>query len=289
MPLITLTTDFGIKDHFVGAIKGAIFSELPNINIVDISHEIAPFNIAETAYIVKNAYKSFPKGTIHIIGVDSELTKETKHIALLLDEHYFICPDNGVISMITTEFNPQQIVEINIHNHIASSFPVLDVFVQVACHIARGGTLDVIGKSLPEIKKIKDLQPLISTDRKKIVGSVIYIDNYGNVITNIDKKLFTQVQQGRKFEIRAKGHTFKTVYEKYSEIINFDIPAEKRYHEGEKLAIFNSAEFIELAIFKSNPKSVGSASTLLGLEYRDAITISFVDEEKPDFELADKI
>ena len=108
MSLITLTTDFGTKDHFVGAVKGAIYSELPDANIVDITHHITPFNITETAYILKNTYKSFPDKTIHIVGVDSELSVDNKHIAIELDNHYFICPDNGLISMIASEINPSQ-------------------------------------------------------------------------------------------------------------------------------------------------------------------------------------
>jgi S-adenosylmethionine hydrolase len=152
MSIITLTTDFGTKDHFVGAIKGTVYSELPDARIVDISHNIAPFNITETAYILKNAYKSFPDGSIHIIGVDSELNKDNKHIALELDNHYFICPDNGVISLLATAIKPKKIVEINIHDRIVTSFPVLDVFVHVACHIARGGKLEVIGKIIEHKK-----------------------------------------------------------------------------------------------------------------------------------------
>ena len=160
MSIITLTTDFGIKDHFVGAIKGTIYSELPDARIVDISHQISPFNIAETAYILKNAYKSFPNGSIHIIGVDSELNEENKHIALLLDNHYFICPNNGVISLLASEIKPEKIVEINIHDRVETIFPVLDVFVKVACHIARGGTLEVIGRVIPDFEKIIELKDL---------------------------------------------------------------------------------------------------------------------------------
>ena len=148
MPFITLTTDFGEKDHFVGAVKGAIYSELEDIRIVDISHSISPFHSTEAAYIIQRAYKSFPQGTIHIIGIDSELNPENRHIALLLDGHYFVCADNGIISMLTAEVNPEKIVEINIHDRIFSNFPVLDVFVKVACHLARGGTLEVIGKPI---------------------------------------------------------------------------------------------------------------------------------------------
>ena len=92
MAIITLTTDFGEKDHFVGAVKGAIYSELPDVRIVDISHSINPFSITEAAYIIQNAFNSFPKGSIHIIGIDSELNPENKHIALKLDGHFSFVP-----------------------------------------------------------------------------------------------------------------------------------------------------------------------------------------------------
>ncbi len=284
MSLITLTTDFGLKDHFVGAVKGAIYTELPEATIVDISHDISPFNIAETAYILKNAYKSFPDETVHIIGVDSELNKETNHIALKLNNHYFICPNNGVISMIASEFRPEKIVEINIHDRVSSSFPVLDVFVKVACHLKRGGTLDVIGKEINDYKKTTDLQPVISSDGNKITGSIIYIDNYKNAITNIDRKLFERIGRGRNFELLADRYSFKKVHEKYSDIVDFSIPQEERYHEGSKLAIFNSANVIEIALFKSSVET-GGASNLLGLKYRSQLTITFEPEELPTYEM----
>mgnify|MGYP001034949785 CR=1 FL=1 len=275
MSIITLTTDFGIKDHFVGAIKGTIYSELPNARIVDISHEISPFNITETAYILKNAYKSFSEGSIHIIGVDSELNDENKHIALKLDNHYFICPDNGVISLLASEIKPEKIVEINIHDRVSTSFPVLDVFVKVACHIARGGTLEVIGKIIPEFKQLKELQPVISTDEKTITGNIIYVDNYGNSISNINKKLFQEIGKGRNFEIIAKRYTFKKIYNKYSDIVDFSLPKEQRQKDGNKMVVFNASNYLEIAMYRSNSNTVGSASTLLGLNYRDIITIKF--------------
>jgi len=275
MSLITLTTDFGTKDHFVGAVKGAIYSELPDAKIVDITHQISPFNITETAYILKNSYKSFPDKSIHIIGVDSELSPDNKHIALLLDNHYFICPDNGLISMIASEVNPSQIVEINIHDRIESSFPVLDVFVQVACHITRGGSLGVIGKEIKSYKKIVEIQPKINQEQTKIMGGVIYIDNYGNVISNISKKLFTEIGKGRNFTITAGGHTFTTVQKKYNDLVNYTIDEDRSHYDGSNLAIFNSAGFLEVAIYRSNLSSVGGASTLLGLSYRDNITVEF--------------
>lgn len=281
MALITLTTDFGNKDHFVGTVKGAIYSELPDAKIVDITHQISPFNITETAYIVKNAYKSFPKGTIHIIGVDAELSPKNKHIAILLDGHYFVCPDNGVISMIASEIQPTKIVEITIHNHIESSFPVLDVFVKVASFIANGGQLSVIGKEIDSYKTSFEIKPKVNQDRNLIIGGIVYIDNYGNVISNINKNLFDDIGKGRKFTITARRYTFDKVYNKYNEIVNFE-SEDIRAFDGKRLALFNSANYLEIAIYRSNLETVGGASTLLGLNYRDTITITFFDEDNPD-------
>lgn len=275
MAIITLTTDFGEKDHFVGAIKGAIYNELEEVKIVDISHAISPFNVLEAAYIIQNAYSSFPKGSIHVIGIDSELNPDNKHIALKLDGHYFICANNGIMSMICNEIAPEKIVEINIHDKIQTNFPVLDVFVRVACHIARGGTLEVVGKIRTDIKPIKNLIPFVNEDKSQIIGSIIYIDNYGNVVTNIRRKFFEQVQKGRKFEISARSYKFQNIYIKYSDIVNFDMPEEERQDEGKALVVFNSSDYMEIAIYKSDLSTVGSASSLMGLQMRDTVTVNF--------------
>lgn len=275
MPIITLTTDFGEKDHFAGAVKGTIYSEMDDVKIVDISHSISPFHITEASYIIKNAYKCFPRGSIHIIGIDSELTPENKHLAVYLDGHYFICANNGILSLIASEIKPEKIVEINIHNTVETNFPVLDVFVRVACHLARGGTLEVIGKSIENLKYSKEVEPYVNADKNQIVGHVIYIDNYGNVVTNINRKLFDNTGKGRNFVLNARTARFTEIYETYSDAINFKLEKEKREEDGKKLAIFNSANYIELAIYKSNPSTVGSASTLFGLELRDTITVKF--------------
>lgn len=276
MAIITLTTDFGLKDHFVGTLKGSIYKELVDAKIVDISHGISPFNIQECAYILENAYKNFPEGTIHIVGVDSEPTQENQHIAVLLDGHYFITANNGVIGLITSEINPEKVVEINIPNPMHGSFPVMDVFVQVACHIARGGTLEVVGKPFDQLKDLTGFLPSVTDNGKKIIGSVIYIDNYGNVVTNIQKNFFDAYRKGRDFEINARTTKIKQVHNKYSDIINFDIEKNKRQGAGDLLALFNTSEYIELAIYKSDLNTVGGASTLLGLDYRDTVTINFL-------------
>ena len=278
MAIITLTTDFGMKAHFVGAVKCALYSEIPEANIVDISHNISPFNVMEAAYVIQNAFGSFPKGTIHVVGVDSELNPENTHLAMLLNGHYFVCANNGILSMICNEMNPDQIVEINIHDKIVGSFPVLDVFVKVAAHIARGGTLEVIGKAIETVKPIKNITPFVSSDSNQLIGNVIFIDRYDNVITNIKKSFFEALQKGRRFEISARNHKFKTIRHRYSDIVDFNVPILKRNDEGRGLVVFNSSGYLEIAMYKSNKASVGGASTLMGLEMMDSVTVTFFED-----------
>ena len=275
MSIVTLTTDFGNKDYSVAAVKGAILSTIKNPKIIDISHQIEPYNVTQAAYVLKNAYKNFPQGSIHIVGVESERTPENGHIAMYFDGHYFIGADNGIFTMIKGEIKADKIVIININNQNAISFPALDTFIKVAAHLSRNGSLEVIGKATNEIRELVELKPVVNAKVDQIVGSVIYVDNYGNVITNITRKLFNEVGKSRKYTIFARNVKFKKVYETYSDAIDFTIPKEKREEDGKKIALFNDAEHLELAIYKSNPLSVGSAYNLFGLEYRDSVTVKF--------------
>ena len=276
MPIVSLTTDFGVKDYSVSAIKASLQIEIPDVTIIDVSHQVSPFNLTEAGYILKNAFKAFPEGSIHIVGVDSERTPENAHIAMLFEGHYFIGADNGIFSLIADDTKAEKIVEINIHDALVSSFPVLDVFVKVAGHLARKGQLEIIGKSIMEIKTLTDVNPVVSPDGRAILGSIIYIDNYGNVVTNITKKLFHSVGKSRDFTIFARTVKFRKIVNHYSDAIDYDLPVNKREEDGKKLALFNTADHLELAIYKSNPLTVGSAHSLFGLDYRDPVTIEFI-------------
>ena len=274
MSIITLTTDYGLKDHFVGALKGKILSEYPEASIIDISHHIDAFNTVEASYIIGASYSSFPKGSVHLIGVDMESNKENQHIVMQWNDHYFIAADNGILSMLSQKIVPQKIVTINIHDRLPNDATDLDVFVKVACHIAKGGLLNVIGKEIKAVKQVTDLQAVAANDGSSIKGYVIYIDHFGNVVTNISKKQFLEVAKGRPYEIVLRTKNIKTILPNYSAIASSDKYPIK-YYEGEKLAIFNEAGFLEIAIFRSNPSKVGSANSLLGLNYRDVINIVF--------------
>tara|TARA_B110000014_G_C20029799_1_gene534717 strand:+ start:33 stop:863 length:831 start_codon:yes stop_codon:yes gene_type:complete len=275
MNFITLTTDFGYKDFSVAITKATIYKNIKDVLVIDISHQISPYNNTQAAYILKNSYKSFPEGTIHIIGIESELTPENSHIAMHFNNHYFIGANNGIFSLITENLKPDKIVEINIHKNVISNFPVIDVFVKVAKHISSKGSLDVIGKKIDKIKELTEIKPVVNQKKDQILGSVIYIDNYGNVVSNITKKIFNEIGKSRPFVIEARRIKFKEIFSSYSQAIDFSIKKDKREEDGKKLALFNSAGHLELAIYKSNPETVGSASSLFGLNYRDPITIFF--------------
>lgn len=274
MSIITLTTDFGLKDHFVGALKGKIITEHPQAQIIDISHNVDLFNISEASYTINAAYNSFPKGSVHLIGVDSERTLENKHIAMQWNDHFFICADNGILSILTQKIVPQKIVEINIHDRLPEGASDMDVFVKVACHLSKGGAMSVIGKEISAIKEINELQAVVASDFNSIKGAVVYIDHFGNCVTNISRKLIQENGKGRPFEVKFGTKTIKNIHKSYS-----DFKISERFtlkdYEGERLALFNEAGFLEIAIYKSNPSTVGSATSLLGLKFRDVVTIQY--------------
>lgn len=280
MSIITLTTDFGIKDYFVGAIKGTILSELPDSTIVDISHEISPFNIPETAYTINNAHSYFPDETIHIIGVDAEWNTTHKHIVIKLKNQYFICADNGILSLLLKNHIPSEQYEIVIAEQQKSIFPVLDIFTKVAIHIAKGGYLAEIGNLIHQLNILAQTEAKINEKGNQIIGNVIYIDHFGNVVFNISKQQFDTVSQSRKYKISAGSHKYPvdTIFEKYSDVVKINHQKEqhKLTDEGTALALFNSAGFFQVSIYKSNLKSVGGASSLLGLKYGSSLIIDFI-------------
>lgn len=275
MSIITLITDFGYKDQFVAQMKGEIYSNNPESQVVDISHNVSPFNIMEAAYILENSYKSFPENTIHIIDVDSEKNKEKKHIIVKLDNHYFITSDNGIMSILSQNINYQEIYEISILNELKPMQSSLKTFSKVACHLSMGGKPEIVGKKINNLKNVKNLKPFVNSENTQIISSVIYIDHFGNVITNIKKSFFEEIGKGRKFEISARNYKFKKIYSSYSDIINFNLAEDQRSDEGKALIIFNSNNYLQISIYRSNPENVGTAATLLGLKIYDSVSVIF--------------
>lgn len=253
MRVITLTTDLGHKDFYQAALKGSILSLMPEVRLVDITHEIPAFNIQRAAFVLRNAYHYFPTGTVHIIGINTLYQDDAKYIAMCFKGHYFIGADNGIFSLILGEEQAEEVVEINLMQDLRYlHFPLADILSKSACKIAAGGTLTDIGAPIQQTLEKVTLQPIF--DKDMIRGNVIYVDSFGNAITNISKDLFNRVQNGRNF----------TLYFKRNETINKLSWHYNEVHEGEKLCLFGISNFLEIAI------NQGNASKLLGLHDDDA-------------------
>lgn len=256
MAIITFISDFGLKDHYVSSVKGAIYSKLPNVNIVDISHQIEKFNIQGAAFLLKETYKNFPPSTVHIVGVLTETKSASAYVVVEQDGHFFVAADNGIFSLLFDEM-PTKVYRIPIESSVALNFPVKDIFVEVACKLAEGA--DVASVGVPKQELLQRLPFRATRMGDNIKGSIIYIDSYGNIITNIDKALFEREGKGKQFLLAfAKGHQIDKISREYS-----DVP------EGEILALFNSSGYLEIA------QRNGNMSALLGLKLNEQITINF--------------
>lgn len=256
MAIITLTTDFGLKDHYVGSLKGAILKQLPNASIIDISHQIEKFNIQDAAFILKETYPDFPEKTVHIIGLLTEFRNTGGYIAVQNKGHFFIGADSGIFSLLFEE-PPEKIIEIPVDPNQNLSFPVRDVFVPIACMLASEVDIEAIGK--PKQNLLQRL-PFRATSMGNIIrGSIVFVDSYGNVITNIDRKLFNMIGKGQPFIIElARSNQIERLSAEYNGVA-----------EGEILALFNSSNHLEIAMRN------GKISSMLNLKLNDSITIRF--------------
>ena len=260
MPIITLTSDWQSDSIYLIAIKAKILSSSPDINIVDLSHNIATFNIGQAAFVVKNSYKNFPKNTIHIIAVKSEAAAEQKYLIVKYKDQYFISNDNGIFGLIFDE-PAQKIVQIDKIIE-ETTFPTLDIFTKTACKIASDNKIEEIGTVISEFNIQFPFRP--TTEADSIQGKVIYIDTYKNVITNISKELFERTGKNRKFviTIKASRNKIKKINKNYYET-----------ESGEILAVFNSLGLLEIAMYN------GKIAELLSLNLETVVRVDFFDLE----------
>ncbi len=255
MPIVTLTSDFGLKDYYVGLIKGALLSEDAQLNIVDISHNVEVYDIVQGAFILKNCFAAFPLGTVHIISINNYEAKKPVFLAVRYGGHYFIGPDNGVFSLLFDKIGEGDVYELDYE--VSSAFPIKDIFAKAVRHITGGMPFNEIGFPLDAIEERISFQPVISP--VQIRGAVVHIDNYENVISNISRINFDRVADGRKFSVFYKRRNPILQLSNYYN----DVPV------GEPLCFFNSAGFLEIAI------NMGKAASLLGLKIEDSIQVDF--------------
>lgn len=263
MPVITLTSDYGLTDHHLASVKGTLIGEMENCHLVDISHVIEPGNFFEAAFILRNCYHDFPKGTVHLIAVE-ELAENGRLLVAEIDEHYFIAADQGIITLINPEVKISKVIEINLRQEL-TLFPARDVMTKAALHILRGGSIDLLGRKIEDYKESTIMRPRLTNDGSVILGSVVYIDNYGNLISNISKKIFMEAARDREFEIvLPRRQTIKKIQENY-------YPSSL----GSVIALFNSQNLLEIALSRSRGKDRNGANTLLGIEVQGTISVNF--------------
>lgn len=265
--IITLTSDFGLKDHYVGSLKGLIYSRFPQATIVDVSHLILPFAIHQAAYVVRASYCSFPEGTLHLILVDAEIHSQNQPVLVYWNKHYFLCPDNGILSLLIQNESPEFIISLNFEQ----GEDVTAFFAKTACKIIGGQSVFELGNTIEKLKEFQPLKAIVSEDNKRITGNIIYIDHYGNAVSNISRDLFEQYRNGRPFEILFRNYRINEVYNSYAEYFLKNTDG-----KGGKLALFNSLDLLEIAVYKGNPRSGGTASSLFGIEYESTISVQFL-------------
>jgi hypothetical protein len=241
MPIITLISDWGLKDYYTAGVKGHILSMYPEVAIVDITHEVNAFDIKIAAYILKNAYPNFPKGTVHIIGVETTESPEQKHIAFELDGHFFVGTDNGIPALLLDKNTPEKIIELEVMQDTYSfTFSERDLFAKVAVHLAKGLPIEELGSPLNSFFECLPIMP--HEENNRITGTVEYIDHYGNITTNISEELFKRYIKGKTFKIKLPLNSQIT---KISDSYD-DVPT------AEPVAIINASGYIEIALNKDN-------------------------------------
>jgi len=279
MQFITLTTDMGCKDYYVASLKASIFQQLnTSVHIIDITHHVEPFNVIDAAFHIGQAFHNFPSGSIHIIGVDSEPIIKNGVIhshpsVMLLSGHYFISNDNGFFSALV-HYSKDTPIFYRIKNEQWKDSPLTfstkSILVPIACELARGTSIKSLGKLTNSYQKALHLIPTI--EEFLIKGIIIHFDSFGNAITNIDRSLFQRIGKNTSFTIEfRKGDDYRInrISSSYS-----DVPS------GEKLAIFNENDWLELAINQGANTTTGGAQTLFGLNKYDTVTVKFASPKK---------
>ncbi len=259
-PIITLTTDWGTRDFYVGAVKGKLLQKAPSANIVDISHHIAPHDIIHASFVLKNILSCYPENTIHIIGVDTNESSDTQHTIVKWHEQYFIGTDNGIFSLISDE-QPEKIIHLDMYWESDSyTFPSRDLFCKAADMIIKGHNIADMGTEAKSLKKLQAFQPVVSENM--IRAKVIHIDRYQNLITNIHKQTFNEVGKNKTFELHFhnKQYNIETLRNSYNEV-----------NEADLIALFGSSGFLEIALNR------GKASELLGMGLDSPVIVEFKD------------
>lgn len=262
-PLITLTTDFGTQDAYVPAMKGVLLSICPAARLVDITHEIAPQDIMEAGFVLREAVPYFPDGTIHLVVIDPGVGTGRRPVALRHNGQCFVGPDNGIFSLLLGKEPPDALVELDRPDFWRTAEPSRtfhgrDIFAPAAAHLAGGCPLNELGSLLPELHTLHWALPI--PDEEGIRGWVVHIDHFGNCITNIPAELFQEQRRERPVKCFVGNAVLRELQPTYGAV-----------DEGDPLLLFGSSGFLEIAV------NTGNAATLLDIRKGAPVNVVFVD------------
>ncbi len=254
MGIITLCTDFGTSDPYVGIMKGVILGVNPEARIVDITHEIDPQDIREAAFTVHDYWHYFPAGTVHIVVVDPTVGSSRRPIVVASGGHFFVGPDNGVFSLVATEASEVRVIENRdlMRKEISATFHGRDIFSPVGGHLSRGTAPSSLGAAIADPVVLDDIHPVITAE--KMTGDIARFDHFGNAITNIRSEEFASYVKGAPYRISVNELSFTSL--------------SRSYFEGDMTCLTGSSGYIEFGIFRGNFR------TMTGARTRDPVTIT---------------
>ncbi len=264
MSVITILSDFGSQDEYVGVMKGVIFTVCPSVSIVDITHEIDPQDIVQAAYLIPSFYRFFPKGTVHLIIIDPGVGGERDILGVKYDGHFFIAPDNGVLTLLMNHKKSDTIVRIRNTDYymkpVSATFHGRDIFAPIGAHIANGKGLEELGikTDIEGIVRLKDLNCRLS-ETGELVGKIISVDRFGNLITNIDLNTLSnygKTDPNHRLQVSIRSRVINGISETYA---NTD--------PGSPLALIGSRNHLEIAV------NGGSAQRYLNARKGDIVKV----------------
>ncbi|WP_339878647.1 SAM-dependent chlorinase/fluorinase [uncultured Algoriphagus sp.] len=254
MALVTFLSDFGDKDYYVPAVKAKMLAVNPQLNIIDISHNIETFDIAHAAFVLRSTFREFPKGTVHLVSLNTTGSITHGYIGVKLEEHIFIGPNNGILSLLA-DHDPGILVQFADIHLKDSTFPTKDILAPIAAKVASGAAIHDFGGPLKNFRKLMSRHP--KATREHIIGHVLRVDRYGNLITNVNKEVFDKLNPG-KFTIEFGRESVAKLHSGYDQV-----------EPGDCFAFFNSVNLLEIGI------NHGHGGDLLGLKYDSVVYVTF--------------
>lgn len=255
--LVTLTSDFGLRDYYVSAMKGVMLQIASDLQLVDVSHEIPPQDVMAGAWVTMNSAPLYPEGTVHLVVVDPGVGTKRKPVAVKIGGQYYVGPDNGLFALVAGD-ESYEAVELSNESYrrekVSDTFHGRDIFAPAAAHLANGVDINRLGKPVNELETYRWAQPI--ADKDGLQGWVIHIDRFGNLVTNLSEELIRKTVGDDEIKIYAGNTILNQIVDTFGDV-----------EEGEPAAYIGSAGVLEVGVNK------GDAETLLGIQKGSSISI----------------